>query len=439
MCMKTSVFPSIAGYTTHENAKEQTMDILLPQHDPAVSALILREWQRQEQELTLIASENYTWPDVLRANASPLTNKYAEGYPGKRYYAGCEVIDQVEQLAIDRCKALFGAAHANVQPHAGSQANMAAYLALLKPGDTIMGMSLAAGGHLTHGHAVNISGIVFKVVQYGVDPETELLDYDAIERLAHEHKPKLIICGASAYSRTIDFERFGRIARAVGAYLLADIAHIAGLVAAGIHPSPVPYADVTTSTTHKTLRGPRGGLIMGSAELGPVIDRAIIPGSQGGPMMHTIAAKAVAFGCAHTNAFKEYQRQIVQNAQALASHLHHAGLRIVAGGTDNHLFTVDLRSQNITGLAAEHALNAAGIATSRSCIPNDPQKPWITSGVRLGTPAATARGLKEDDMALVAEYILSALAHHTDETQLARIKSAVRDLCTKFPVYPHGI
>jgi len=363
-----------------------------------------------------------------------LTNKYAEGYPGKRYYPGCAVIDEAEMLAMDRCKELFHAEHANVQPHSGSQANMAVYFSLLQPGDTILGMSLASGGHLTHGHGVNFSGMLFKSVQYTVDQETELLDYNAIEKMAQECQPKLIISGASAYSRTIDFVRLAKIAQSVNALLLADIAHIAGLVAAGLHPSPINYADFTTSTTHKTLRGPRGGLIMTSAAHAAKIDRAIIPGMQGGPLMNTIAAKAVAFHEALQPSFVVYQKQIVMNAKAMAEELINLGYRIVSGGTDNHLFIVDLRSKNITGLKAEIALEKAGITVTRSCIPFDPEKPWITSGIRIGSPAITTRGMKVEEAKQIVHLIDDAIRHHDNDTVLNAIKTKVRGICSEYPI-----
>lgn len=402
--------------------------------DPDVLHLIEREKQRQEEEINLIASENYASSAVMAATGSVLTNKYAEGYAGKRYYPGCAVIDEVELLAIDRCKKLFHAEHANVQPHSGSQANMAVYFSLLQPGDTILGMSLSSGGHLTHGHGVNFSGTLFKSVQYTVNKETELLDYDEIERMAQECQPKLIISGASAYSRIIDFERLADIARGVNALLLADIAHIAGLVAAGLHPTPINYADFVTSTTHKTLRGPRGGLIMTSAEHAAKIDRSIMPGMQGGPLMNTIAAKAVAFHEALQPSFIAYQKQIIINAQAMAHELHSLGYRIVAGGTDNHLFIVDLRSKNITGLKAEIALEKAGITVTRSCIPFDPEKPWITSGIRIGTPAITTRGMVEKTVREIVHLIDDAIRHYDNDTVLNAIKIKVRALCAQFPI-----
>lgn len=403
--------------------------------DPAIASLIEQETIRQEAEINLIASENYASPAVLEASSSTMTNKYAEGYPGKRYYAGCEIVDQAENLAIERCKKLFNAEHVNVQPHAGCQANMAVYFAALEPGDTILGMSLASGGHLTHGHHVNFSGKYFKSVQYGVNKETEQINYEEVEKLAQEHKPKLIVVGASAYARTIDFERFATIAKNIGALLLADIAHIAGLIAADAHPSPFPHADFVTTTTHKTLRGPRGAVIMCKKEWALKIDRAIIPGTQGGPCMHTIAAKAVAFQEALTPAFKEYQFQIIKNAKAMADALALKGFRIVSGTTDNHLFIVDLRSKGITGLQAERALRKAGITVTRSCIPFDPESPWITSGIRLGTPAVTTRGMKEAEMHEIADLIDQAIKHHANDAFLATLGAKSNQLCALFAIY----
>ncbi len=374
-------------------------------NDNAIEALITKEQERQENEISLIASENYASQSVREAQSSVLTNKYAEGYPGKRYYAGCKIVDEVEQLAIDRCKKLFNVEHANVQPHAGSQANIAVYFAFLQPGDTILGMSLAHGGHLTHGHKVNISGTYFNTVHYGVKKDDERIDYDQINELAQKHKPKLIIVGASAYSRTIDFARCAEIAKEHNTLLLADVAHIAGLIATNLHPSPAQFADVITSTTHKTLRGPRGGLIMCKAKHAEKIDRAIMPGTQGGPFMHTIAAKAVCFYEAMQPSFITYQKQVIKNAQAMAKVFADLGYRIVSGGTDNHLFIVDLSSKNITGLEAEQRLADNGINVSRSCIPFDTQKPWITSGIRIGTPAITTRGYKETDAQQLVERI----------------------------------
>ncbi len=403
--------------------------------DPTLSQLIEHETHRLETQITLIASENYASPAVMAATGSVLTNKYAEGYPGKRYYAGCQWVDGVENLAIERCKQLFGAEHVNVQPHAGSQANMAVYFAALKPGDTILGMSLSEGGHLTHGHKVNFSGSLYKSVQYSVNKETEVLDYDEIERLAQEHKPKIIVAGASAYSRTIDFARFAAIARSVDAFFMADIAHIAGLVATGHHPSPIGHADFITSTTHKTLRGPRGGLIMTTTQHAGVIDRAIMPGTQGGPFLNTIAAKAAAFHEALQPAFADYQKQVIRNAQAFANAMTELGYRIVTGGTDNHLFIVDLRTKNITGHNASIALEKAGIIVSKSGIPFDPQKPWITSGIRIGTPAVTTRGMQEAQMRELAQIIDGVIAHNDNELYLAAIAQQVKKLCAQFRVY----
>jgi glycine hydroxymethyltransferase len=406
-----------------------------PNRDLLIEALINKEQQRLESELNLIASENYTSPEVMKVTGSVLTNKYAEGYSGHRYYAGCQVIDEVEELAIARAKQLFNTEHVNVQPHSGSQANMAVYFALLKPGDTILGMSLAEGGHLTHGHKVNFSGQFYNSVHYKVNPSTEMLDYDEIERLAQEHKPKLIVCGASAYARTIDYERIANVAKSVDAYSMADIAHIAGLIAAGLHPNPFPHIDVVTSTTHKTLRGPRGGLIMCKKELATAIDKAIMPGTQGGPFMHVIAAKAVAFHEALQDDFVIYQKQVLDNAQTLVAELQAKEYRIVSGGTDNHLFVIDLRNKNINGKIAETALQKAGITISRSCIPFDPEKPWITSGIRIGTPAITTRGMKTQEMIDIANYIDKALTHHDNDTILNAIKTKVMTLCAQFPIY----
>lgn len=404
--------------------------------DPEIFTIIHKETQRQEHELTLIASENYASSAVLEATGSALTNKYAEGYPSKRYYAGCAFVDQAELLAIARCKKIFKAEHANVQPHAGSQANMAVYFSVLKPGDTIMGMSLAEGGHLTHGHAVNFSGNIYKSISYGVNKDTELIDYDQVERLAHEHKPKLIIAGASAYSRIIDFQRFAKIAQSIGAYFMADIAHIAGLVATDLHPSPIAIADFVTSTTHKTLRGPRGGLVMCQQKHAEVLDRAIMPGSQGGPFMQVIAAKAVAFQEALQPDFKTYQSNVIKNAQTFAHALMAMGYRIVTGGTDNHLFIVDLRSKNITGKEAETALEKAGIITSRSCIPNDPQKPWITSGIRIGSPAFTTRGIiTKEEVEQIAQLTHDVIMNHGNDMLLKSIKEQVSIFCSKYPIY----
>lgn len=403
--------------------------------DPEIYDSVQKEAERQSTAMNLIASENYVSKAILEALGSSLVNKYAEGYPGKRYYAGCEFVDQVELLALERCKSLFGAEHANVQPHAGSQANMATYLALLNPGDIIMGMSLREGGHLTHGHAVNLSGKFYKVVSYAVHPETELLDFNEIELLAREQKPKLIIAGASAYARIIDFERFADIARSIDAFLVADIAHIAGLVAAKLHPDPVPFADVVTSTTHKTLRGPRGAFILSKKELAEKIDRAIMPGLQGGPFMHVIAAKAIAFKQASEPNFVRYQQQVLDNAKSMAQELHTLGYRLVTGGTDNHLFVIDLRSKDITGLEAELALEKAGIIVSRSCIPFDPRKPGIASGIRLGTPALTTRGMKEAEVLEIAHLVDEALQNYRHDSRLVCIRQKVAILCKRFPLY----
>lgn len=406
----------------------------LQHQDPEIFHIIQQERERQEHEINLIASENYTSPAVMQATASVLTNKYAEGFPGKRYYSGCQFVDAAEQLAIERAKQLFCAEHANVQPHAGSQANMAVYFAALKPGDTILGMSLAEGGHLTHGHTVNFSGIFYTSVKYYVDQKTGLIDYDEVERLAHEHKPKIIVAGASAYSRIIDFERFAAIAKKVNAYLLADIAHIAGLVAVGLHPSPVPHADFVTSTTHKTLRGPRGGLILCKKEHADIIDKAIMPGTQGGPFMHIIAAKAVAFHEALQPEFTQYQQHIIKNAQTLAHEFIQKGYDIVTGGTDNHLFVLDLRSKNITGKDAAAALERAGIIVSKSCVPFDTAKPWITSGIRLGTPALTTRGMKAPEMKQIARMIDDVLMHPHDTALIARVRDEAKQLCERFRI-----
>ncbi len=404
--------------------------------DPQVQEAIDMELNRQRNKLEMIASENIVSSAVMQAQGSILTNKYAEGYPGKRYYGGCEYVDIVEQLAIDRAKELFGAQYANVQPHSGAQANTAVFFALLNPGDTILGMNLTDGGHLTHGSPVNISGKYFKIVPYGVDKETERIDYDKLEELARQHKPKLIIGGASAYSRIIDFERMAQIAKSVGAYLMVDMAHIAGLVAAGLHPNPVPYADVVTTTTHKTLRGPRGGLILcRDAEFGKQFNKAIFPGIQGGPLMHIVAAKAVAFKEALSDEFKAYQQQVIKNAAALADELMQKGFRIVSGGTDNHLMLVDLRSKNITGKEAQNLLDDIGITANKNTIPFEPLSPFVTSGIRLGTPALTTRGLKETDIREVADIIADVIENRSDEAIVAKAKEKVADICKRFPLY----
>ena len=404
--------------------------------DPEIQKAIDQELSRQREKLEMIASENIVSTAVMQAQGSILTNKYAEGYPGKRYYGGCEYVDIVEQLAIDRAKKLFGAEYANVQPHSGAQANTAVYFALLQPGDTILGMNLTDGGHLTHGSPVNISGKYFKIIPYGVDKETERIDYDELERLAKEHQPKLIVGGASAYSRIIDFERMAQIAKSVGAYFMVDMAHIAGLVAAGLHPSPVPYADVVTTTTHKTLRGPRGGLILcRDAEFGKQFNKAIFPGIQGGPLMHVVAAKAVAFKEALSDEFKVYQQQVLDNAKALADELVKKGFRIVSGGTDNHLMLVDLRSKNITGKEAQFLLDEIGITANRNTIPFEPLSPFVTNGIRLGTPALTTRGLKEEDIREVADIIADVIENREDSAVIEAAKAKVQAICKKFPLY----
>ena len=403
--------------------------------DPEIWAAIQAENRRQEDHIELIASENYASPAVMEAQGTQLTNKYAEGYPGKRYYGGCENVDVVEQLAIDRVRQLFGAAHANVQANSGSQANQAVFFGLLTPGDTVMGMSLAEGGHLTHGMPLNMSGKWFKVVSYGLDA-AEAIDYDAMERLAHEHKPKLIIAGASAYSLRIDFERFARVARAVGAYLMVDMAHYAGLIAAGVYPNPLPHADVVTSTTHKSLRGPRGGIVLMNDEaIARKINSAIFPGIQGGPLMHVIAAKAVAFKEALQPDFKRYQQQVVVNAAALADQLTRRGLRIVSGRTESHVMLVDLRAKGMTGKRAEEVLGRAHITCNKNGIPNDPQKPMVTSGIRLGSPAMTTRGFGEPEARLTADLIADVLDRPDDEAGLAAVRERVAALTRRFPVY----
>lgn len=399
--------------------------------DKDIFDLIAQEESRQRESINLIASENSTWPAVQEAVGSVLTNKYAEGYPGKRYYGGCEIVDRVEKLAIERCKEIFGAEYVNVQPHSGSSANWAVFFAMLRPGDTVMGMDLSAGGHLTHGHKANFSGALFNCVSYSVDRKTECIDYEEIERVALETKPRLLIAGASAYSRNIDFERFSWIAKKVGAYLLADIAHIAGLVAVGLHQNPFPHADFVTSTTHKTLRGPRGGLIMAKAQFARNLDTAVMPGIQGGPLMHVIAGKAVAFKQAMTQEFKTYQKNIVRNAQAMAEAFKRLGYRIVTGGTNNHLFIVDLCSKGITGKQAENALELAGIIVSRSCIPYDEKPAYIASGIRIGTPDITTKGAQEQDVREIALFIAEALDHSTDKAYLVNIRTKSVALCRR--------
>ncbi len=407
---------------------------ILEQQEPELAAIIHREEGRQRENLNLIASENYASKAILEAMGTVLTNKYAEGYPGKRYYGGCEFVDQVEQMAIDRAKQLFGAEHANVQPNSGSEANLAAYFATMKPGEVAMGMQLPQGGHLTHGHNVNASGRLYSFVHYGVDRETEYIDYDEMAALAKEHKPKVIVTGATAYPRIIDFAKAREIADSVGAYLMADIAHIAGLVATGIHPSPIPYAQVVTSTTHKTLRGPRSALILSTAELAQNIDRAIFPGNQGGPHMHDIAAKAVCFGEAMRPEFATYQRQVVDNAKTLAEELQSLDMRIVSGGTDNHLMLVDVGARGITGRDAERALEGVGIIVNKNTIPYDQRSATVTSGIRLGTPALTTRGLGVDEMKTVACLIVRVLDNLGDEQVSEDVKQEVSDLAKQFPV-----
>jgi glycine hydroxymethyltransferase len=417
-----------------ERAGQQRLSQSLSEVDPQVWAAIQGEEMRQLEGIELIASENYASQAVREAMASVMTNKYAEGYPGKRYYGGCEFVDVVENLARERVLELFGADHANVQPHSGSQANLAAYLALIDPGDTILAMDLAHGGHLTHGSPVNLSGQLFKIVSYGVDRETERIDYDHLAELAREHRPQLIIAGATAYPRRIDFRRFRQIADEVEAFFLVDMAHIAGLIAADLHPDPVPYAHVVTSTTHKTLRGPRGGLILSQAEHAKAIDRAIFPGTQGGPLMHVIAAKAVAFYEALRPEFAEYQHQVVANARALANRLQANGIRVVSGGTDNHLLLADLSDTGVTGKEAEAALERAAITVNKNMIPFDTRSPFVTSGIRLGTPAVTTRGFTEDEMVEVADWITRVLAHIDDAAVTERVRDEVISLCLQYPV-----
>ena len=404
--------------------------------DPAIYAAIQEELGRQRNKIELIASENFVTPAVMEAMGTVLTNKYAEGYPGHRYYGGCEYVDKVETLAIERAKELFGAEHANVQAHSGANANTAVYFAFLKPGDTIMGMNLSHGGHLTHGSPVNISGTYFNIVPYGVNPETETIDYNELERLAEEHKPKIIVGGASAYPRIIDFERMAEIAHKVGALLMIDMAHVAGLVAAGLHPSPVPYADIVTTTTHKTLRGPRGGLILCKEKYAKAIDKAIFPGTQGGPLMHVIAAKAVALHEALQPEFKVYQKAILDNCKALAEGLLSEGFRLVSNGTDNHLLLVDVRGQGLTGKEAEHLLDEAGLTCNKNTIPFDPASPFVTSGIRLGTAAVTSRGFKQEDLKEVAAIIGLVLNNPADLDKQKEAVTRVAALCTKYPMYP---
>jgi glycine hydroxymethyltransferase len=412
-------------------------DMRIASFDDELWEAMRAESRRQEEHIELIASENYASPRVLEAQGSVLTNKYAEGYPGKRYYGGCAYVDVAETLAIERAKRLFGADYVNVQPHSGSQANAAVYMALLQPGDTILGMSLAHGGHLTHGAKVNFSGKIYNAVQYGLNPDTGEIDYEQVEALAREHRPKMIVAGFSAYSRVVDWQRFRYIADEVGALLFVDIAHVAGLIAAGLYPNPVQIADVTTSTTHKTLRGPRGGIIMARAneEIEKKLNSMVFPGTQGGPLMHVIAAKAVAFLEALDPAFTEYQRQVLANARAMAAQMQERGYRIVSGGTDNHLFLVDLIGRDVTGKDADLALDAAHITVNKNSVPNDPRSPFVTSGIRIGTPAVTTRGFREDEVRALADWICDVLDRPSDEAVIAAVRGKVLDVCARFPVY----
>jgi len=407
----------------------------LKKNDPEIYSWVIEELNRQRNTLEMIASENFTSPAVLEAQGSILTNKYAEGYPGKRYYGGCEFVDEVENLARQRALALFGADHVNVQPHSGSQANMAVYMAILKPGDVVLGMNLAHGGHLTHGSWVNFSGMLYHFIPYGVHPDSELIDYDIIEKLAQEHKPKLIVAGASAYPRFIDFERLRAICDQVGSYLMVDMAHIAGLVAAGVHPSPIQYAHFVTTTTHKTLRGPRGGMIFCKKEFASAVDKAIFPGTQGGPLLHVIAAKAVALKEAQSSEFKNYQQQTIKNAAVLAGCLTQYDFRLVSGGTDNHLMLLDLRNKGITGKEAEKLLDRVGITVNKNAIPFDPEKPTITSGIRIGTPSCTTRGMKEEQMQQIANLINRTFQAKNDILPFEQITNDVKQLCHQFPLY----
>lgn len=407
----------------------------IQKQDPQLHDAMLAELSRQRTQLELIASENYVSDAVLEAAGSVLTNKYAEGLPGKRYYGGCEWVDVAENLARERLKTLFGAAHANVQPHSGASANLAAYLAISEPGDTLLGMSLAHGGHLTHGHSVSVSGKLWKAVQYGVRIEDGRIDYDEVERLAKEHRPRMLVAGASAYPRAIDFARLGAIANEVGAHLVVDMAHIAGLVAAGLHPDPVPHAAVVTSTTHKTLRGPRGGVILCRADLAEKVDKSVFPGLQGGPLMHIVAAKAVCFGEALSPDFKAYAQRVVENARVLAETLMGQGIGLVSGGTDNHLMLLDLRSRDLTGKVAEEALHRVGITVNKNAVPGDPQKPWVTSGIRIGTPALTTRGMGPDEMRVVGGWIARVLDKPTDEQVAREVAAGVKELANAYPLF----
>jgi glycine hydroxymethyltransferase len=408
---------------------------ILSRQDPEIARAIELEAARQHDKIELIASENFVSPAVLEAQGSVLTNKYAEGYPGARYYGGCEYVDIAESLAIERAKTLFGAEHANVQPHSGAQANTGAYFAFLKPGDTILGMNLAHGGHLTHGSPVNISGKYFKIIPYGVDAVTHRIDYDNLEKLARENRPNIIVAGASAYPRIIDFERIGKIAKELGILFMVDMAHIAGLVAAGLHPSPIPHADVVTTTTHKTLRGPRGGMILCRAEHAKAIDKAIFPGTQGGPLMHIIAAKAVALKEAMSDDFRQYQARIIKNTAKLAARLMENGFLLVSGGTDNHLMLVDVRNRNLTGKVAERLLDDIGVTVNKNSIPNDPAGPMVTSGIRVGTAAVTTRGMSEADMIEIADIITQVLDHPTDEALHNKVRARVKALCGRYPLF----
>jgi glycine hydroxymethyltransferase len=410
----------------------------LERFDPEIAKAVQLELERQTNNLVLIASENYISDAVREVQASVMTNKYAEGYPDHRYYSGCEYVDIVERLAVDRCKELFGAEYANVQPHSGTQANMAVYFSVLEPGDTFLGMNLAHGGHLSHGSPVSFSGKMYRVMSYGVDREKEVIDYEQVNRLANEIRPKLIVAGASSYPRIIDFEAFGRIAQSVGAYLMVDMAHIAGLVAAGVHPSPFPHADFVSSSTHKTLRGPRGGFVSAKKRFGKVLNKWVFPGVQGGPLMHVIAAKAVAFKEALSKDFKDYQNQVLSNAETLADELKKDGFRLVSGGTDSHLVLVDLTETGTTGLEAERVLAEIGVSINKNVIPFDTRRPSIASGIRIGTPAVTTRGMKEDEMVLIAKYISQALSHKDDTSLLKRLREGVTDLCQKFPLFQNA-
>ena len=403
--------------------------------DPQVYAAIDAEEERQRNKLLLIASENFASPAVLAAQGSLMTNKYAEGYPGKRYYGGCQHVDTVEELAIQRCKQIFGAEHVNVQPHSGSQANMAAYLSVLKPGDTILGMDLAQGGHLTHGSKVNFSGMIFRAFSYGVDRQTETIDYDAVRKLAEDCRPRMIVVGASAYARTLDFPKFAAIAKGVGAYLMVDMAHIAGLIATGLHPNPIPYADFVTTTTHKTLRGPRGGVVMCKAEHAKAVDKFVFPGMQGGPLMHVIAAKAVAFKEALSPAFKRYQQQVIANARVMAQGLLDRGYKIVSGGTDTHLMLVNLTNKGITGKEADAALDTAGIIVNKNAVPYDEKPPAVASGIRLGTPIVSTRGMMEAEMKEIVDLVDRVLQHRHDTAMLEQIRGQAKALCSRFPIF----